>query len=146
MKNADVVATLDDLIQTCHDSEAGFRACAEERVEQHFKVPFMDRAIDCAAASRALQALVVEHGGEPGAGAAPHRRWIDVRQAISGRDGKTVLDEIERGEDLALLSYRNALGRGLPVAIRAVVESQYQRVLRNHALVRLLRDEIPTSP
>lgn len=145
MRTPDLIVTLNDLIQTCKDSEAGFRACAEDRVEQQFKVPFMDRAIDCAAASRTLQALVIEHGGEPGAGAPPHRRWIDVREAILGKDDKTVLDEIERGEDLALLSYRNALGRGLPVGIRAVVESQYQRILRNHALIRLLRDEIQVS-
>lgn len=150
MNNDDMIAILNDLIQTCKDGEAGFRACAEERAEQHFKVPFMDRAIDCAAASRTLQALVSANGGVPeSAGtisASLHRRWIDIKQAILGKDEKTVLDECERGEDVALLSYRNALGKGLPAAIRAIVESQYQGVLRNHALVRLLRDEIQVSP
>lgn len=149
MDNEALIATLNDLIQTCNDGEEGFRACAEERIEQHFKVPFLDRAIDCATAARTLQALVREHGGEPevnGAiNASLRHRWIDIEQAVRGKSDREVLEECEHGEDVALLSFRNALGMGLPAAIRAIVEVQYQGVLRNHALVRLLRDELPLA-
>lgn len=149
MDNAALIATLNTLVQTCDDCEAGFRACAEERSEQHFKVPFRDRAIDCATAARTLRRLVHEHGGssESDQSKPPpmHLRWVGIEQAIVDKDGKSVLDECERGEDVALLSYRNALGKELPAAIRSIVEVQYQAVLRNHALVRHLREEFQCS-
>lgn len=149
MNNEALIATLDDLIQTCNDGEEGFRACAEERIEQHFRVPLLDRAIDCATASRTLQALVREYDSEPdiddAISASLRRRWTNIQQAVLHKSGREILDECERGEDIALLSYRNALGKALPAPIRAIVEVQYEGVLRNHALMRLLRDEIPLA-
>lgn len=145
MDNDDVVSTLNDLIETCKDGEEGFRTCAEDIGEPKLKSFFMNRAQDCAAAAGELQQLVRNYGGDPeksgGLGGAIHRRWVDIKSAIMGHDDKAILKECERGEDVAVSSYRNALEKNLPVDVRSVVERQYQGVLQNHDQVKALRDQ-----
>jgi uncharacterized protein (TIGR02284 family) len=59
---------------------------------------------------------------------------------ITGRDDEAILNECERGEDVALKSYRKALEKDLPMDVRSVVERQLQGVQRNHDQVKALRD------
>jgi len=51
-----------------------------------------------------------------------------------------VLNECERGEDVAKHRYQAALEKPLPAEIHQVIERQYQGVLRHHDRVRALRD------
>ena len=51
-----------------------------------------------------------------------------------------MLEECERGEDVAKERYSEALTKNLPPEIRSMVERQYQGVLRNHDEVRAMRD------
>lgn len=145
MDNDEVVSTLNDLIETCKDGEEGFRTCADDIGEPQLKSFFLNRAQSCAVAARELQQLVRDYGGDPetssGLGGAIHRRWVDIKSAIMGKDDKAILKECERGEDVAVSSYRNALDKGLPPEVRSVVERQYQGVLKNHDEVRSLRDQ-----
>lgn len=145
MDREDLIDTLNELIQTCEDGALGFRACADDVNDLQLRTFFANRAQSCAAAAAELQDLVRSYGGEPatsgGWGGALHRRWIDIRALISGRGDRAVLEECERGEDVALASYRRALESRLPDDARAVVERQYQGVLRNHDQVRSLRDQ-----
>jgi uncharacterized protein (TIGR02284 family) len=144
MRNDEVVDTLNELIQTCEDGALGFRACADDVNDLQLKTFFANRAQSCAAASLELQELVRAYGGEPatggGWGGTLHRRWIDIRALISGRGDRAVLEECERGEDVALASYRRAIDKRLPDDVRAVVERQLQGVVRNHDQVHSLRD------
>ena len=144
MDSDEVISTLNDLIETSKDGEDGFRTCAEDASDPELKSFFMTRAQHCAAAVIELQDMVRAHGGDPETsgrlGAAVHRRWIDVKSLITGKDDKAVLKECERGEDFAVASYRRALEKNLPVEVRSLVERQYQGVLQNHDQVRVLRD------
>jgi uncharacterized protein (TIGR02284 family) len=145
MDNDEVISTLNDLIETSKDGEEGFRTCAEDIKDPQIKTVFMNRAQSCGSAATELQQLVVAYGGNPetsgGLGGALHRRWVDIKAAITGRDEKAVLAECERGEDIAVRSYRNALEKNLPADARAVVERQYQGVLKNHDMVKGLREK-----
>lgn len=145
MDNDEVIATLNDLIETSKDGEEGFLACAEDASDPHLKTFFSNRAQRCAAAVIELQDLVRAYGGEPessgGLGGALHRRWIDIKALVTGKDDKAILNECERGEDVAVANYRRALEKNLPEEVRAVVERQYQGVLQNHDEVRSLRDQ-----
>ena len=145
MDNDDIISTLNDLIETCKDGEEGFRQCAENAKETQLKSFFSNRAQSCATAASELQQLVRANGGDPetssGLGGALHRRWVDIKSAITGHDDKAILKECERGEDVAVASYRRALEKNLPVEIRSVVEKQYQGVLQNHDQVKSLRDQ-----
>lgn len=145
MDNDKVVSTLNDLIETCKDGEEGFRQCAEDIKNPSIKTTFMARAQSCATAASELQQLVRAYGGDPetssSVAGALHRRWVDVKSAITGKDDEAVLNECERGEDVAMRSYETALKEELPVDVRAVVERQYQGVRRNHDEVKALRNQ-----
>lgn len=145
MNREEIIDTLNELIQTCEDGALGFRTCADDVSDLQLRTFFANRAQACAAASAELQDLVRAYGGEPAGGgdwsAALHRRWIDVRALVSGRGDRAVLEECERGEDVALLSYQRAAQQDLPPDVREVVERQLQGVLRNCDHVRSLRDQ-----
>ena len=87
-----------------------------------------------------LQQQVKALGGEPErsssiAGAA-HRGWMNIKSAVTGRDEKAVIAEAERGEDVAVKQYQDALREGLPSTVRPVVEQQFSRVKAAHDRVR----------
>jgi uncharacterized protein (TIGR02284 family) len=145
MNNDEVVSALNDLIETSKDGEEGFRTCADDIKDPQLKNLFSNRAQSCATAAAELQQLVRTYGGDPetsgGLGGALHRRWVDIKAAITGRNDEAVLAECERGEDVAVRSYRNALEKALPPEVRAAVERQYQGVLKNHDMVKGLREK-----
>jgi len=142
MAPADVVDVLNELIQVSEDGAQGFRVCGEDADDLQLRTFFANRARSCAAAADELRDLVRSYGGEParagGWGGALHRRWIDVRALISGRGDGAVLEECLRGEEVALESYRRALGSSLPPDAHDIVERQYRGVWRNWEQVRNL--------
>ena len=144
MTNDEIVSNLNDLIETCKDGEEGFRTCAKDIQNVSLKDFFIARSLGCAKSAHELQQLVLQYDGDPETrstvAGAMHRRWIDFKTAIMGKDEEAVLDECERGEDFAVSSYQRALGLNLPADVRSVVERQYQGVLQNHEEVRRLRD------
>lgn len=149
MDKDEVISTLNDLITTSKDGEAGFREAAKEIRDMQYKSFLENRAQACTEAVRELQELVRSYGGDPDDSSSVsgtlHRRWLDIKSAITGHDDHAVLSECERGEDVAVKSYRNALDKVLPPEVRSVVERQYQGVLRNHDQVKALRDQAQVS-
>ena len=145
MSNDDIVDILNDLIETSKDGEYGFRTSAEYLKAADTRALFERHADECRQAAAELQALVRQYGGKAedsgSATGAMHRGWVAVKGTLAGYSDKAILEETERGEDVALESYRNALQTGLPAELRAVVERQFEGVKRNHAQVRNLRDQ-----
>jgi len=145
MSNDDIVDILNDLVETAKDGEYGFRTSAEYLKAADTRTLFERRAAECRQAATELQALVRQLGGkaEDGgtAGGAMHRGWVAVKGTLAGYTDKAILEETERGEDVALETYRKVLEKTLPPAVRAVVERQYEGVKQNHAQVRFLRDQ-----
>lgn len=140
----EVISTLNDLIETSKDGEEGFRTCAEDIQRPELKNLFTERAAECATAAQELQAIVIRLGGDPEDSTSVsgdlHRRWVDLKSLVTGKDDEAILNECERGEDVAKKSYRKALDKALPEDIRQVVQRQYDGVLRNHDQVKMLRD------
>ena len=145
----EVVSTLNDLIETCKDGEYGFRSCAEHVKSIELRDIFTLHAQQCADAARELQAVVAQHGGKPvdsgSASGALHRGWVSVKSALSTYDDLAVLEECERGEDVALKSYREAREKNLPADVRALVDRQYEGAKKNHDEVRALRDRLKAA-
>ncbi|WP_394789906.1 PA2169 family four-helix-bundle protein [Rhodoferax sp.] len=145
LDNDDVIAVLNDLLETCRDGEYGFNTCADHTSTAQLKVVFQQRSKDCTAAALELYNHILRLGGTPKDGGtasgAIHRGWAAVRGALSGYSDYAVLDECERGEDTALARYRKALKEALPADIRAVVEGQRQGAQRNHDQIKALRDQ-----
>jgi len=142
--NDDVISTLNDLIEVSKDGEEGFRSSAEHVDEPQLKTFFLRRSQEVAASVQELQELVHSLGGEPASstslGGALHRRWIAIKTALTSNDTVAVLNETERGEDVALAAYRKAAEKDLPTHIRFVVVRQLEGAKRNHDQVKQLRD------
>ena len=88
--------------------------------------------------------VVARLGGNPEEGGsvagAMHRGWTTLKAAVSGRTDLAILEECERGEDVAKARYAKALEESLPEDIQVVVQRQYNGVMRNHDQIRDLRD------
>jgi uncharacterized protein (TIGR02284 family) len=149
MNDNDVVDILNGLIETSKDGEYGFKSCAEQVKSASLKTLFSQRAAQCAQAAQELQALVAQYGEKPDAGGtvsgALHRGWVAVKGTLTGYDEAAVLNECERGEDVAKAAYQKAIDRGLPAEVESVVTRQYEGVLRNHKQIRALRDAARTA-
>lgn len=138
------VSTLNELIEISKDGEKGFKAAAEKADDPGLKSLLQERARSCASATLELQTLVRSLGGKPedsgSIAGAMHRGWVKVKAAV-GDNNVAVLEEVERGEDVAKNAYARALKTELPAEIRQTVDQQYQGVLRNHDRVRDLRNQ-----
>lgn len=148
--NEDVVDVLDDLLECSRDGEYGFRTSAERATSPELRDLLTRHADECAAAAAELEREIRSYGGEPSSGGtvagALHRGWVSVKAALSTRDDKAVLEECERGEDVAVARYRKALKATLPPSVRALVERQARGAQRNHDEVKALRDRYQAQP
>lgn len=142
--NEDAIDTLNNLLEICRDGEYGFTESAEHTKTQEVKSVFLQRAGDCRSAASELQQLILEMGGEPEEGGtvsgAMHRGWVAVKGSLRGYSDIDMLEECERGEDVALAQYRKALKQDLPMQAKAVVERQAQGTQRNHDQIRDMRN------
>lgn len=144
------VSVLNDLIEVSRDGEEGFRKAAEDAKNPELKTLFSSRATEIGAAVRELQSQVAALGAKPedhgSVAGALHRGWVSLRTAVSDRSDLAILEETEKGEDVAKKKYAEALQEtDLSFDIRALIERQYQGVLRNHDLIRDLRNRYRAS-
>src|SRR5215208_4474938 len=145
MDNTEVISTLNELIETCKDGEQMFSTSADHVTDAELKSFLNDRARGCAEGARVLQDQVRRLGGDPATSGsalgAAHRGWESVKAKITGKDNKAILEEVERGEAIAVKSYRKALDADLPTEVRDIVERQFQGVEQNYNQVRKLREQ-----
>jgi uncharacterized protein (TIGR02284 family) len=158
---SEVVATLNDLIETCRDGINGFRTAAEGVSSPVAKEVFLSRIHliekglgDLDNAVQQLGGHAVEHGHPA---ASLHRAWINIKSAVTAKDDDQIIDEVVRGEEVAVKHYRDALAKPLPADIRAMVDTQARgaelNLERARALARLRKgaasaphDEHPPAP
>lgn len=150
MSNEKIIGMLNGLLEISRDGAEGFRTCANDANDPSLKMYFEDRALSCDEAIQSLSEEILRYGGEPETrgtrAAAVHRTWIDIKTALTNVDNLTVLEECERGEDVAVIAYEKALQEEMPDSLREVVNQQYEGAKRNHERVRELRDEARENP
>ena len=149
LTNSEVVSTLDGLIETCRDGEIGYRDAAEGVVTAHLKDVFHQYSMQRTRDISDLQNEVRNFGGEPQKGGslagAVHRGWLNLKAAITGKDEETILAECERGEDVAVKTYEDALKKDLPASVHGIVEYQFTGVKEAHNRIRTSRDEMKNN-
>jgi uncharacterized protein (TIGR02284 family) len=141
----EVVATLNELIETSRDGEKGFALAAKDAKDPALTGVFSEGERSCRVAAEELQDVVRQIGGSPDSRGsvkgAVHRGWVSVKAAASPRDAKAVLEECERGEDYAEAKYAEALKHDLPDDVLQIVERQYRGVVAHHDRIRDLRNQ-----
>ena len=139
-----VIDTLNDLLENAKDGELGFREAAEHTKTPSLAALFGRRAQTCRQAASELREQIQRMGGKPDAGGsvtgAAHRVWVHIRGLFGGASDEIMLTECERGEDAAVARYRKALKQNLPHDIHAMVQRQFEGTLRNHDMIKSLRD------
>ena len=140
---SEVASTLNNLIETLKDGENGFKTAANDVKDTRVKSTFQDFASQRSRLATELQGEVRKLGGEEektgSSSASMHRGWMNIKSALGGGE-KSILDEAERGEDVAVQSYEKAMKASLPPDIAGVVRRQYDEVRRAHDPVKSLRD------
>ena len=65
--------------------------------------------------------------------AGVHRRWLDLRDTLTGADDKAIIAEVERGEDHIKSKFEEALADDkLAPECRSLIESAYGSVRSGH--------------
>jgi len=74
-----------------------------------------------------------------------HQRFEDLKAAVTGRDEKAIINEVERGEDYLKSKFEAALnGDTLSGDSRSVVERCYQSVRSGHDQMSQLKHGMET--
>ncbi|WP_122316787.1 PA2169 family four-helix-bundle protein [Pseudomonas cichorii] len=148
--NKESIDLLNDLIETSKDGQKGFETSAEDLKNPDLKNFFQAHAAECSAAVRNLQAEVRSLGGDPetksSVAGSLHRVWVDLKSTLTGKSDEAILNEVERGEDHALKTYKEALAKAtekqLPPNVVNLIRDQLNGTQRNHDQIKLLRDQV----
>ena len=140
----DEISTLNTLIATLIDSITGYEDAAANSEAGRFQELFRERAGERQRVVEDLRAEVRRLGGEPEAEGSfmgkTHQRFLDLKSAITGRDDKAIINEVERGEDYLKEKFETALSSsGLSGESRSVVEQCYQSVRSGHDQISQLK-------
>lgn len=131
------ITILNTLTATLIDSVTGYRDAAENSDDQRFRQIFNDRADERSRCVDDLRGEVRRLGANPEDDGSfmgkTHQRFLDLKAAVTGRDEKSIINEVERGEDYLKEKFETALKDGdLSGDCRAVVERVYQSVRQGH--------------
>ena len=137
MDKQDQITTLNELIETTLDSINGYEDSAGNIDNDRLREIFRQRADERQQIVQDLRNEVRRLGGNPEESGTllgkAHQRFEDLKAAITGRDEKAIVNEVERGEDYIKAKYEAALEKGsLTGDSRVAVERAYQSVRAGH--------------
>ena len=129
---------LQKLLGTLRDGEHGFTDAAEHATDPGLKGRLLARAQERATMATEITQHLTALGDTPqehgSVGAALHRTWLNVRDALTGSDDHAVIAECARGEGVAVDNYQDVLNdTDLPAEVRGVVQAQLGRVQASKA-------------
>lgn len=144
MNNEQALDKLQYLLGTLRDGQKGFSEAAEHAKDAKLQNLFGERSQQRGQLAGEVAAKIQAMGGNAdkggSVGAALHRTWLNVRDALTGRDDYAVVSEAERGEDVAIQNYQDVLNdTDLPADLRAFVDGQYAQVKASHDQIRDLK-------
>src|SRR4051812_17523943 len=143
-EHSDEISTLNTLIATTIDSINGYEDSAKNVDNERFREIFRQRANERQQVVEQLRAEVRRLGGNPEDDGSflgkAHQRFEDLKAAITGRDEKAIINEVERGEDYLKAKFEAALDSGhLKGETHDLVERNYQSVKAGHDQISQLK-------
>jgi uncharacterized protein (TIGR02284 family) len=136
-EHSEAISTLNTLIATTIDSVTGYEDSAKNIHDDRLREVFRSRADERQRVVEELRGEVRRLGGDPEEGGSflgkAHQRFEDLKAAITGRDEKAIINEVERGEDYLKEKWQAALQSGdLHGQTHDLVERCYQSVKQGH--------------
>ena len=137
------IKVLNTLIATTLDSVKGYQDACEDGDGTHTQL-FREMAQERSQVASELQAHVRQHGGDAeddsSTAGALHRGFMNLKDAVTGKDEKAVINEVERGEDYLKNKYETALKDDeLSPDCRQVIERAYASVRKGHDRVSAIK-------
>jgi uncharacterized protein (TIGR02284 family) len=136
----ETLSTLNDLIETCKDSQQGFHAAAEKLKDPEIHTLFLRFYLQRAEFAGQLQAEVTRIGGDPATSGsalgAIQRGWIGLKTALAVDTDFAILDEADKAEDAAVKNYIAALRNSLPSDLENIVSKQFHEIQQAHRTIR----------
>ena len=131
------ISVLNGLIATTLDSMKGYEDAAKDAESTQYATMFAEFARDRATVATDLQNQVRNLGGDPELDssmlAAAHRTFMDLKQAITGKDDKAIIQEVERGEDHIKAKFEDAMKDGdLTPATQTAITTAFASVREGH--------------
>ena len=129
--------TLNTLIATLLDSVDGYTKAGQDIDNPELAGRFNARARERQSAVAGLQAAVASLGGNPEDDgtvlAGAHRMFLGLKEAVTGRDDKAIVNEVERGEDYLKAKFEAARDNvDLAPQARTAVDAAWTSVKAGH--------------
>jgi len=151
MENQDQISTLNTLIETTIDSITGYEESAQNVDNERFRQIFRERADERQQVVSQLREEVRRLGGDPEESGTflgkAHQRFEDLKAAVTGRDEKAIINEVERGEDYLKAKFQTAMNSdALDGNVRGIVERAFASVREGHDRVSSLKHSLEGQP
>ena len=145
MESKATQALLNELVETLKDGQKGYAEAMTDVEDADLKDTFKQFALQRSGYINEIEdqmfKLDLHPDEETSVTSKVHRAFINLKGLVTGKDRTAILNECERGEDYAVKAYQTALkAEGLPSALKAVIEKQYQGVQAAHDTIKGLRD------
>lgn len=143
-----IVEVLNDLIRINNDRIEGYKRAIDEAdvADVDLKSMFASFISHSEKHKRELSVAIAPYFEQPEEGTTTsgklYRMWMDMKATFSGDTRQTVLESCEFGEDAAMRTYNEAIGKFelLPVNIIEVISTQKAEIKRDHDRIKELRD------
>ena len=150
-EHSEQISTLNTLIATTIDSINGYEDSAENIDSERFREIFRQRANERQEVVKSLREEVRRLGGNAEDDGSflgkAHQRFEDLKAAITGRDEKAIINEVERGEDYIKGKFETALKADtLSGESRSVVERCFQSIRAGHDQISQIKHGMEASP
>jgi uncharacterized protein (TIGR02284 family) len=141
----EIISTINCLIETLKDGQAGFKQAAEAVKDSNLKSLFHEYSLQRGKFAGELQGEARQLGESnpeesSSTAGAMHRAWINLKSVVTSGDDHAILAECERGEDSAIKEYQEAMENDLSSPVHAIVSRQYGEVKSAHDRIKQLRD------
>jgi uncharacterized protein (TIGR02284 family) len=148
-EHSETITALNTLIATTIDSVNGYEDSAKNIDNERLREIFRQRAGERQEVVSKLRSEVQRLGGNPEDDGSflgkTHQRFEDLKAAITGRDEKSIINEVERGEDYLKEKWQAALHTdGIQGESRQVIEQCYQSVKQGHDQISQLKHGLET--
>lgn len=148
-EHSETITALNTLIATTIDSVNGYEDSAKNIDNERLREIFRQRADERQEVVSQLRSEVQRLGGNAEDDGSflgkTHQRFEDLKAAITGRDEKSIINEVERGEDYLKEKWQAALQtEGLQGESHQLIERCYQSVKQGHDQISQLKHGLET--
>jgi uncharacterized protein (TIGR02284 family) len=145
MQNDDAISKLNHLISIAKDGVNGMSSAAESANNAQLKSTLSQLSQERNRVATQLQDAVRRLGGTPDESGttlgAAHRAFMNVKEKVAGTSDEALLDECERGEDVAVREFSSALESALPADVKQTVQGMLSQVRSSHDRIKQLRNQ-----